>query len=57
MTSSQIDGTWDLAITVTDLLVQSPDPIEKTLRVRGDTHLGAVILQITECFGKFSKLY
>ena len=49
--NSQIDGTWELQIIVTDLLVLSPDPIEKTLRVRGDFHLGAVILQITECFG------
>jgi len=41
-----VDGSWDLAVSVTDLQV------EKTLRVRGDLHIGGVMLQLVEALGE-----
>jgi kindlin 2 len=37
-----VDGSWELTITITDLQV------EKTLRVRGDLHVGGVMLKLVE---------
>lgn len=36
------DGTWNLRIFITDLQV------EKTLRVRGDLHIGGVMLKLVD---------
>ena len=41
-----VDGSWDLVVSVTDLQV------EKTLRVRGDLHIGGVMLQLVEALGE-----
>ncbi len=43
-----IDGSWELTITVTDLAV------EKTLRVKGDLHIGGVMLKLVEALGEYS---
>ena len=53
------DGSWNLAIFVTDLQV------ERTLRVRGDVHIGGLMIRLVdelgrkveliECLGKFLK--
>lgn len=40
------DGSWELRIFVTDLKV------EKRLRVKGDMHIGGVILKLVEELGK-----
>ncbi len=42
-----VDGSWELTITVTDLQV------EKSLRVKGDVHIGGVMLQLVEALGMF----
>lgn len=41
------DGSWNLLIFVTDLQV------ERTLRVKGDFHIGGVMLTLVEDLGKF----
>lgn len=41
-TDGMVDGSWELNIVVTDLQV------EKTLRVRGDLHVGGVMLKLVE---------
>lgn len=40
------DGTWNLTIFVTDLQV------ERTLRVRGDLHIGGVMIRLVDELGK-----
>ncbi len=40
------DGTWNLAVFVTDLQV------ERTLRVRGDTHVGGLMIRLVDELGK-----
>jgi len=40
------DGTWNLRVYVTDLQV------ERTLRVKGDVHIGGVMLKLVEDLGK-----
>lgn len=45
-----VDGSWDLTVTVTDTLVQHADT---TLRVKGDLHIGGVMLKLSEALGKF----
>ena len=42
-----IDGSWELTVIVTDLAV------EKSLRVKGDLHIGGVMLRLVEALGKF----
>lgn len=42
------DGSWNLRVYVTDLQV------ERTLRVKGDLHIGGVMLRLVEDLGKFS---
>jgi len=37
-----VDGSWELTLTITDLQV------EKTLRVKGDLHVGGVMLKLVE---------
>jgi hypothetical protein len=41
------DGSWNLRVYVTDLQV------ERTLRVKGDLHIGGVMLRLVEDLGKF----
>lgn len=45
-TDGMVDGSWELNIVVTDLQV------EKTLRVKGDLHVGGVMLKLVEALGK-----
>lgn len=40
--SGRVDGSWELTITVTDLQV------ERKLRVKGDLHVGGVMVQLVE---------
>ena len=46
--TGRVDGSWELTITVTDLQV------EKTLRVKGDLHVGGVMLSLVEALGNYS---
>lgn len=41
------DGTWELRIFVTDLKT------ERVLRVKGDLHIGGVMLKLVEDLGRF----
>ena len=41
-----VDGSWELTIFVTDLQV------EKTLRVKGDLHVGGVMLKLVDALGE-----
>lgn len=45
-TDGMVDGSWELNIVVTDLQV------EKTLRVKGDLHVGGVMLKLVEALGE-----
>lgn len=40
------DGSWTLRVYVTDLQV------ERTIRVKGDLHIGGVMLKLVEDLGK-----
>lgn len=40
------DGSWNLRVYVTDLQV------ERCLRVKGDLHIGGVMLRLVEDLGK-----
>lgn len=42
------DGSWNLQIYVSDLQV------ERTLRVKGDLHIGGVMLRLVEDLGEWS---
>lgn len=42
------DGTWELRIFVTDLKT------ERVLRVRGDLHIGGVMLKLVEDLGIYN---
>lgn len=44
------DGTWNLRVFITDLHV------EKTLRVKGDLHIGGVMLRLVDP-GWFENIY
>lgn len=43
------DGSWTLTIKVTDFNV------ERRLRVKGDLHIGGVMLRLVEDLGKLKK--
>ena len=43
------DGSWELRVLVTDLQV------ERTIRVKGDLHLGGVMLKLVDELGRTSK--
>ena len=45
------DGTWELKVLVTDLAV------ERCFRVKGDLHIGGVMLRLVEDLGKFILLF
>lgn len=40
------DGSWELKIFITD------HNLERTLRVKGDLHIGGVMLKLVEDLGK-----
>jgi hypothetical protein len=44
------DGSWELRVLVTDL---NEEP--RTLRVKGDLHIGGLMLQLVEDLGKKIK--
>ena len=46
-TDGLVDGSWELTILVTDLQV------ERTLRVKGDLHVGGVMLKLVDALGMF----
>ena len=41
------DGSWQLTIFVTDLQV------ERSLRVRGDLHIGGVMIKLVDSLGQY----
>lgn len=43
------DNSWNLRVLITDLQV------EKTLRVKGDLHIGGVMLKLSKTEGRFKK--
>ena len=54
------DGSWQLTIFVTDLQVEIVDKrvkseplfqVERSLRVRGDLHIGGVMIQLVDSLG------
>lgn len=46
----EVDGSWVLRIYVTDLQV------ERSLRVKGEQHIGGVMLNLVENLGKFANV-
>ena len=45
------DGSWQLSIFVTDLQV------ERSLRVRGDLHIGGVMIKLVDSLGKSQHIF
>lgn len=45
------DGSWNLRVYVTDLKT------ERVLRVKGDLHIGGVMLKLVEELGKSSDYF
>lgn len=43
------DNTWNLRVMITDLQV------EKTLRVKGDLHIGGVMLKLSKTEGELTR--
>ena len=43
------ENSWNIRVLITDLQV------EKTLRVKGDTHIGGVMLKLSKAEGKLRK--
>lgn len=46
--AGRVDGSWELTIFVTDLQEDC------TLRVKGDLHVGGVMLNLVQKLGKFN---
>lgn len=44
------DNTWNLRVVITDLQV------EKTLRVKGDLHIGGVMLKLSKTEGELALI-
>ena len=44
------DGSWDLTIFITDM------NIEHTIRVRGDLHVGGLMLKLVNAVGRFHSV-
>ena len=51
MSGSLSDGSWTLTVFVTDLQV------ERSLRVRGDLHIGGVMIRLVDELGKKRNFY
>ena len=49
--SGLVDGSWELTVTVA---VSDVEERDITLRVKGDLHIGGVMLKLVEALGKFS---
>ena len=47
----EIDGSWVLRIYITDL------DVERTLRVKGELHIGGVMLRLVEDLGKIINAF
>lgn len=47
----EVDGSWVLRVYVTDLQV------ERSLRVKGELHIGGVMLRLVEDLGEFSVFF
>ncbi|KAK7480379.1 hypothetical protein BaRGS_00028426 [Batillaria attramentaria] len=48
--AGRVDGSWELTIFVTDL------EQECTLRVKGDLHIGGVMLNLVQTLGKICSV-
>ena len=46
-----VDGSWELSVVVTNVHTTEKVPTEKTLRVKGDLHVGGVMLKLVEALG------
>lgn len=46
----EVDGSWVLHVYVTDL------QLERSLRVKGELHIGGVMLRLVEDLGKSTRL-
>jgi len=56
MTSSGlVDGSWELSVVVTNVQTTEKTPTERTLRVKGDLHVGGVMLKLVEALGTLCK--
>ena len=51
MSGGLSDGSWTLTVFVTDLQV------ERSLRVRGDLHIGGVMIRLVDELGKKKIFY
>jgi len=49
MSTSYGDGTWELTIAVTDV------GAEKTLRVKGDLHVGGLMVRLVQELGEYFR--
>lgn len=47
----EVDGSWVLRVYVTDLQV------ERSLRVKGELHIGGVMLRLVEDLGESYRLF
>lgn len=47
-----VDGSWELSVVVTNVQTTEKVPTERTLRVKGDLHVGGVMLKLVEALGK-----
>jgi len=47
-----VDGSWELSVVVTSVQATEKVPTERTLRVKGDLHVGGVMLKLVEALGK-----
>lgn len=47
----EVDGSWVLRVYVTDLQV------ERSLRVKGELHIGGVMLRLVEDLGEYSHIF
>ena len=45
------DGSWELTVFVTDV------DVEKTLRVKGDLHVGGLMLRLVEGLGTLKRFF
>jgi len=54
--SGLVDGSWELSVVVTNLQTAENVPTERMLRVKGDLHVGGVMLKLVEDLGTVGKL-
>ena len=51
-----MDGSWELSVVVTNVQTTENLPTERTLRVKGDLHVGGVMLKLVEALGELMIL-